>query len=210
MVELERWNWLARIGKPGRVGRKMQQDVGQPPQVALTVPLLVGLDGVKKMSKSYGNYIGVNDTANDIFGKSMRVSDELMLQYYELLTEVDLAQVKSQHPMKAKKELARLLVERFHGLPAAALALEYFENTFSKRELPTDIRVEKIPLGLTLSEIILRAGGVKSRGEARRLIMQGGVKIDGAKALTDNPVNSPNQFVLQMGKHQFVKVELTS
>jgi tyrosyl-tRNA synthetase len=72
------------------------------------------------------------------------------------------------------------------------------------------VRVEKIPLGLTLSEIILRAGGVKSRGEARRLIMQGGVKIDGAKALTDNPVNSPNQFVLQMGKHQFVKVELTS
>jgi len=192
------------------MGRKMQQDVGQEPQVALTSPLLVGLDGVKKMSKSYGNYIALNDAPNDVFGKAMRVSDELMLQYYELLTDADLDAVKAEHPMKAKKALARLLVARFHGEKAGDDALAYFESTFSKRELPTDLRVERVPPGLTLSEIVLRAGGVKSRSEARRLISQGGVKIDGAKAAGDDAVRSPSTFVLQMGKHQFVRIELTA
>ena len=191
------------------MGRKMQVDVGQEAQVAMTVPLLVGLDGEKKMSKSYGNSIGLNDEPNEMFGKTMRVSDELMLSYYELLTAADLAGVKAEHPMKAKKALARLIVARFHGDAAADAALGYFENTFSKRELPTDLRVEKVPAGLTLSEIILRAGGTKSRGEARRLITQGGVKIDGVKAAADDAIRTPASFVLQMGKHQFAKIELT-
>ena len=190
------------------MGRKMQVDAGQEPQVALTVPLLVGLDGVKKMSKSYGNSIGLNDEPNDMFGKTMRVSDEMMLAYYEILTSEDLAAVKAEHPMKAKKALARLIVERFHGAGAGDAALAYFESTFSKKELPTDLRVVRVPAGLTLSEILVRAEGVKSRGEARRLIIQGGVQIDGVKRVDDAAIAAPESFTLKMGKHQFVKVEL--
>jgi tyrosyl-tRNA synthetase len=192
------------------MGRRMQVDAGQEAQVAMTEQLLVGLDGVKKMSKSYGNSIGVNDPPNEMFGKAMKISDELMVQYYELLTDADLDAVKAEHPMKAKKELARLLTARFHGEAAGAEALAYFENTFSKKELPKDLRVEKVPSGLTLSEIVLRAGGTKSRGEARRLITQGGVKIDGVKAAADDAIRAPESFVLQMGKHQFAKIELTA
>lgn len=192
------------------MGRRMQADAGQEPQVALTVPLLVGLDGEKKMSKSYGNHIGLSDAPNELFGKTMRVSDELMLSYYELLTDRDLAAVRAEHPMKAKKELARLLTARFHGETAGAEALAYFESTFSKKELPTDLRVERVPSGLTLAKIIVQAGGAKSLGEARRLITQGGVQIDGAKATADAPVTAPPCFTLKMGKHQFVKIELNA
>ncbi len=191
------------------MGRKMQQDAGQEPQVALTVPLLVGLDGEKKMSKSYGNSIALNDSANDMFGKTMRVSDELMLSYYELLTDADLDAVKAMHPMKAKKELARTLVAKYHGGQAGDEALAYFESTFSKKELPTDLRVEKAASGTPLAKLIVQAGGAKSLGEARRLIQQGGVQIDGVKAAADAPVSAPPTFTLKMGKHQFVKVELT-
>ncbi len=190
------------------MGRKMQQDAGQEPQVALTVPLLVGLDGEKKMSKSYRNSIGLNDAPNDMFGKTMRVSDELMLSYYELLTDADLSAVKAQHPMQSKKRLARTFVERFHGQQAADEALAYFESTFSKKELPTDLRVARVAAGLPLAKIIVQAGGAKSLGEARRLILQGGVQIDGVKAAADAPMNAPASFTLKMGKHQFVKVEL--
>jgi tyrosyl-tRNA synthetase len=190
------------------MGRKMQVDVGQEAQIALTVPLLVGLDGEKKMSKSYGNSIGLNDEPNDMFGKTMRVSDELMLAYYELLTAQDLAAVKAEHPMKAKKALARLIVARFHGDAAADAALAYFESTFSKKELPTDLKVVKVPSGKTLSEIIVLAEGAKSRSEARRLIAQGGVQIDGVKRIEDAAITAPSSFTLKMGKHQFVKAEL--
>jgi tyrosyl-tRNA synthetase len=190
------------------MGRKMQSDAGQEAQVALTVPLLVGLDGEKKMSKSYGNSIGLNDEPNDMFGKTMRVSDELMISYYELLTSADLDQIKTLHPMAAKKALARTLVARFHGAAAADAAFAYFESTFSKKVLPSDLRVERVPPGLTLSEIIARVGGAKSRSEARRLILQGGVQIDGVKRTDDAPIAAPSAFTLKMGKHQFVKVEL--
>lgn len=192
------------------MGRKMQADAGQEPQIALTEPLLVGLDGVKKMSKSYGNSIGVNDPPNEMFGKVMKVSDELMLSYYELLTDRDLEKVKAEHPMKAKKELARLLVSRFHGDAAGGEALAYFENTFSKKELPSDIPLVKVASGTPLAKIIAQAGGAKSLSEARRLIQQGGVQIDGVKAAADAPIAAPPRFTLKMGKHQFAKIELTS
>lgn len=192
------------------MGRKMQQDAGQEQQVAMTEQLLVGLDGVKKMSKSYGNSIGVNDAPNEMFGKAMRISDELMLQYYELLTDEDLDKVKAEHPMKAKKALARTLVARFHGAAAGDEAIAYFENTFSKKELPSDLTVVKVPAGKTLSEIIVLAAGAKSRSEARRLITQGGVQVDGVKRVDDAPVAAPPSFTLKMGKHQFAKIELTA
>lgn len=192
------------------MGRRLQQDAGQEPQVALTVPLLLGLDGVKKMSKSYGNFIAFNDAPRDMFGKVMRLSDELMLTYYELLTDRDLAAIKAQHPMQAKKDLAQLLTARFHGEAAGAQERRFFEETFSKKELPKDIPSVSLPAGLSLSELVLRAGAVKSRNEARRLITQGGVKIDGKKAPGDEPVREPASFVLQVGKHQFVRVDLAS
>ena len=192
------------------MGRKMQQDEGQEMQVALTVPLLVGLDGVKKMSKSYGNYIAFNDAPNDLFGKTMRVSDELMLQYYELLTSEDLAAVKAKHPMAAKKELARQLTSRFHGEAAGDAALKYFNDTFSEKKavVISDADAVKQEAGSTLSKIIVGIGGAKSLGEARRLMTQGGVSVD-EKKVTADTAELPKEFTLKVGKHQFYKVVLT-
>jgi len=191
------------------MGRKMQKDLGLEPQIALTVPLWVGLDGTKKMSKSYGNAISLNDAPNDIFGKVMKISDELMLSYYELLTLEDLAKVKALHPMEAKKSLAATLTGRFHGAEEGTAARKFFEETFSKKKLPADKDLASVsaPAGLALSELLVQCG-VKSRNEARRLITQGGVKIDGKKASADGPVKDPPTFVLQIGKHQFVRVNL--
>jgi tyrosyl-tRNA synthetase len=190
------------------MGRKMQQDEGQEMQVALTVPLLVGLDGVKKMSKSYGNFIALNDTPNDIFGKTMRLSDELMLQYYELLTDADLPAVRAEHPMKAKKELARRLTARFHGAKAGDEAFAYFESTFSKKERPEGQPV--LVAGgraLSLAKIIVEVKAAASASEARRLIEQGGVEVDEVKVRKDGPVDKES-FDLKVGKHKFYKVTL--
>ena len=190
------------------MGRKMQVDAGQEPQVALTVPLLVGLDGEKKMSKSYGNSIGLNDAPNDMFGKTMRVSDELMAQYYELLTDADLAAVKAEHPMKAKKALARTLVAKYHGAAAAEAAFAYFENTFSKKEQPVFVAGDETHVAQTvLSKIIAEVTG-SSGSEARRLVEQGGVQIDGVKVTEDGPVKDKQAFTLKVGKHKFFKISL--
>ena len=140
------------------VGRQLQKNHGQEPQVAITVPLLVGLDGVKKMSKSYGNYVGLTDAPNDMFGKLMSIPDELMPMYYELLTSENMDDIKAMHPMAAKKKLAGLLVTRFHGEAAAKAALENFEKVFSKKELPTDMPEFKPEAGALLSAVIFAAG----------------------------------------------------
>ncbi|MBO7605885.1 MAG: tyrosine--tRNA ligase [Elusimicrobiaceae bacterium] len=187
------------------VGRQLQKNNGQDPQVVMTVPLLVGTDGVKKMSKSYGNYIGINDAPKDIFGKVMSISDELMMQYYELLTAEDLAAVKAMHPMEAKKNLAKILTSRFHGAEAGQKELENFEQVFSKKELPTDLPTLKAE-GQTYVSVLLAAGFAKSKNEARRLIMQGGVKLNGEKVLEDAPVNFDGEAVLQAGKKNFIKL----
>lgn len=187
------------------VGRQLQKNNGQEPQVVMTVPLLVGTDGVKKMSKSYGNYIGINDAPKDIFGKVMSISDELMMQYYELLTSEDLAQVKAMHPMTAKKNLARILTARFHGEEAGKKELENFEQVFSKKELPKDLPSINAN-GQTYVSIILAANFAKSKNEARRLIMQGGVKLNGEKVLEEGLVNFDGEAVLQVGKKNFIKL----
>lgn len=190
------------------MGRKMQQDAGQQAQVAMTLPLLVGLDGEKKMSKSYGNHISLTDPPNEIFGKVMKLSDELMWSYYELLTQEDVSRLKAGHPMEAKKSLAEMLTARFHGPAAGKEARKFFEDTFSKKELPTDIPSTNARKGVVLGELLVQCG-VKSRNEARRLIQQGAVKIDGKKAAADTLVEGPDSFVLQIGKRQFVRVNLT-
>ena len=187
------------------VGRQLQKNNGQEPQVVMTVPLLVGTDGVKKMSKSYGNYIAINDTPKDIFGKVMSISDELMMQYYELLTSEDLNQVKAMHPMTAKKNLAKILTSRFHGAEAGQKELENFEQVFSKKELPTDLPTLNAN-NQTYVSVILAANFAKSKNEARRLIMQGGVKLNGEKVLEEGPINFEGEAVLQVGKKNFIKL----
>ncbi len=191
------------------VGRRMQQDAGQEPQVALTMPLLVGTDGARKMSKSYGNAIALTEPAREMFGRVMKLTDELMLSYYELLTDADLQERRAQHPMQAKKDLAEILTARFHGSQAAGAERRFFDETFSKRELPQDLKTVEAPKGIVLSQLVAQAGAIKLRNRARRLIAQGGVRIDGRKVTEDSPIHSPGSFVLQIGKHEFVRIRLT-
>ena len=189
------------------VGRQLQKNAGLEPQVVMTVPLLVGTDGVKKMSKSYGNYIGINESPTDIFGKVMSISDELMMQYYELLTTEDLDAIKQMHPMVAKKNLAKLLTSRFHGEDEGQKALENFEKVFSNKENPKDLPTLKIAEGQTYVGVILQANFAKSKNEARRLLMQGGVKLNGEKVLEDSVVNfDAEEAVLHVGKKNFIKL----
>lgn len=188
------------------VGRQLQKNNGQEPQVAITVPLLVGLDGVKKMSKSYGNYVGLNDAPNDMFGKLMSIPDELMPMYYELLTSENLDEIKAMHPMSAKKKLAGIMVTRFHGEEAAKAALENFEKVFSKKELPTDMPEFKAEDGALLSAIIFAAGAAQSKNKARGLIEQGAVRLKGEKVPQDGLLHFETGDVLQVGKRHFFKL----
>lgn len=188
------------------VGRQLQKNNGQEPQVAITVPLLVGLDGVKKMSKSYGNYVGLNDAPNDMFGKLMSIPDELMPMYYELLTSENMDEIKAMHPMSAKKKLAGIMVTRFHGEEAAKAALENFEKVFSKKELPTDMPEFKAEDGALLSAIIFAAGAAQSKNKARGLIEQGAVRLKGEKVPQDGPLHFEIGDVLQVGKRHFFKL----
>lgn len=188
------------------VGRQLQKQNGQEPQVAMTVPLLVGIDGVKKMSKSYGNYVGLNDAPNDMFGKLMSVSDELMMGYYELLTSENLADIRALHPMEAKKKLAGLLTERFHGKEAAVAARENFEKVFSKKENPDDMPVFKTAEGGMLSAALFEAKAAPSKNKARALIEQGAVRLNGQKITQDGPLSFHDGDVLQAGKRAFFKL----
>ena len=194
------------------MGRELQKDAGQEPQVAITSPLLVGLDGTKKMSKSYGNSIGLNEPAREMFGKVMRVSDELMWMYYELLTDLDAAPLRSGHPMDAKKRLAELITARYHGEAAGQGERAFFDKTFSQKELPTDLApVEVEPGTQTWSQLLVRLGAAPSRKEAQRLIAQRAVKVDGNVVEADVAVAgrpTPSPFTVQVGKHRFLRVKL--
>lgn len=188
------------------VGRQLQKNNGQEPQVAITVPLLVGLDGIKKMSKSYGNYVGLNDAPNDMFGKLMSISDELMIAYYELLTSEDLTAVKAMHPMEAKKHLAGLLTERFHGKEAAVAARANFEQVFSKKQNPDDMPEFKPEAGQLLSAALVAAGAAQSKNKARALIDQGAVRLNGQKLTQDGVLAFDCGAVLQVGRRTFLKL----
>lgn len=191
------------------MGRELQREYGQEAQVVLTMPLLEGLDGVQKMSKSSGNYIGINEPAEDIFGKIMSISDELMWRYYELLSDQDLRQIQTLraqvesgglHPMEVKKSLGAELVARFHGATAAESAREYFETKFQKKVAPTDIRKRfsaKEPIWIC--RLMVELAFAKSTTEARRLIAQGAVRVDG------HAINDVN-FEFQGGAHSILEV----
>ncbi len=188
------------------VGRQLQKNNGQEPQVALTVPLLVGLDGVKKMSKSYKNYVGLTDAPEDMFGKIMSIADEVMPMYYELLTTENLEDIKAMHPMAAKKKLAHILVTRFHSKELADAAQTHFETVFSKKELPSDMPTLSPESGALLSAVIFTAGAAPSKNKARGLIEQGAVRLRGEKIMTDNVLSYENGDVLQIGRRHFFKL----
>ncbi|HOW89131.1 MAG TPA: tyrosine--tRNA ligase [Elusimicrobiales bacterium] len=187
------------------VGRDMQKIHSMEPQVVMTVPLLLGTDGVKKMSKSYGNYVALNDEPQDMFGKIMSVPDELMYAYYELLTAEDLEAVRREHPMEAKKRLASLLVGKYHGEEKAVQARADFEQVFSRKEMPAEMETFRVESAGRLSQILVASGLCKGMNEARRQLTQGAVRIDGEK-VTEDATFQPRDCVLQVGRRQFRKL----
>ncbi len=195
------------------VGRDLQRTFGQKPQVCITMPLLVGLDGVRKMSKSYGNYVGITEEPNHMFGKLMSISDELMWDYYLLLTDYSQEEIeefkKNLHPMEAKKRLAHYIVSRYHSKESADKALEFFEKTFSQREFPEDAQIIKVPAGYRQRayEFLFELGIEASKNSARRLIEGGGLKINGQKIQDPNQeIQVSEELKLQVGKKRFYRV----
>lgn len=189
------------------LGRDMQRDAGQEPQVVITMPLLVGTDGVKKMSKSYNNYIALNDKPQDMFGKLMSISDELMMFYYELLTQENLDEIKQMHPKEAKMKLGEIIVERYWGKEAAETAKAEFNKIFANKDLPTEIEEYKCDKDkIKLSELLFVSKMVSSKNEARRLIEQGGAKVDNEKVTSDTEIEVKNGMILQAGKRKFKKI----
>ncbi|MFN0117386.1 MAG: tyrosine--tRNA ligase [Elusimicrobiota bacterium] len=189
------------------MGRQLQKENGQEPQVVMTLPLLEGLDGVRKMSKSYGNHVGLKDVPNDMFGKLMSVPDALMWKYFELLTEENVTDLKTLHPKVAKQKLAGFIVEKYHGIQAAQEALNHFEQVFSKKENPEEMESFQVSPGLTdVIEIIMKAKLLPSKNEARRLIEQGGVQLDGKKVILGEKISLVRPVVLKVGKRKFIKL----
>lgn len=188
------------------VGRDLQQAYEQEPQVVITMPLLEGTDGVQKMSKSYGNYIGINEPAADIFGKIMSISDALMMKYYELLTDEDLSAVKGMHPKEAKLRLAGIITAQYHSAAGAKKAREEFERTFSDRKIPENLPVVRITEPKNLLNLIIDNKLALSRNEARRLIQQGAVEFSGNKVESEK-FNIDKSGVLKVGSRRFVKID---
>jgi len=201
------------------MGRELQREWGQVPQTVLTMPLLEGLDGVNKMSKSLGNYIGINESPDEIFGKVMSISDELMLRYYELLSDLSLAEIETMrqeikshalHPMEAKKRLGREIVGRYHGQAAAGEAEEHFVKRFRDNQTPDEMPEFSFPVEgepVVLYKLLAKAGIVTSNSEGRRAIQQGGVKVNGEKVSDENlELAATGEYVLQVGKRRFARV----
>ncbi len=199
------------------VGRELQREYGQEPQCILTMPLLEGLDGVEKMSKSKGNYVGITDAPGDMFGKLMSISDVLMWRYFELLSFRPMAEIErlraecaaGRNPRDAKVMLAQEIVERFHSRAAAAQALAGFEARFREGALPEDmpeVALSGAPLGI--AQLLRQAGLVPSASEATRNIEQGGVRVDGARIEDKGLRLQPGTYVVQVGKRRFARVTL--
>jgi tyrosyl-tRNA synthetase len=207
------------------VGRDIQKSFGMEEQIIMTLPILEGTDGVKKMSKSLNNYIGLQENPNDMFGKIMSISDDLMWRYFDLLsfkTSVEIKEIKKKteqglNPMEAKKMLSAEIVTRFHGEEKALLAEKEFTNRFSKGNDPTEIKLIKLSmkassisiLDLLSSEELGENKLCKSKSEAKRMIAQGAVKIDGKKISDDDIlVQNPSENTYQVGKLKHLKIKL--
>ena len=200
------------------VGRDIQRAYGQPPQVVITTPILVGLDGKEKMSKSKGNYIGVTDEPNDMFGKIMSISDDMMENYFTLLTDFPLDKVAElvnpdkTHPKEAKVLLGKTIVAQFYDQTAAEAAAAEFDRVFAQKNLPDEIpQVEMPAQPIAASKLLLACGLVPSGSEAKRMIKQGAVEIDGTKIDDPNAEITPEDgMTIQVGKRKFAKLKTTS
>jgi tyrosyl-tRNA synthetase len=195
------------------MGRDIQEHYGQKLQIVVTMPLLEGLDGVQKMSKSLNNYIGINEPPKEMFGKIMSVSDEMMLRYYELLTDMDMASVKDMHPMEAKKDLAGYIVKQYHGEAEAKKARAHFEQAFQKQDPFTGMKAQEFdvnsPDGLLLAELfssrqMLNLG---SKSEFRRLVEQGAIEVNSRK-ISDFQyrLEAQKEYQIKAGKARFYKI----
>lgn len=201
------------------VGRDLQSSYGQEPQCILTMPILEGLDGVQKMSKSLDNYIGVDEAPKDMFGKTMRVSDELMFKYYALLTQLSQKEVEAlkkeveegkRHPREVKVQLAKILVTRFHSAAAAQAAEDEFNRIFVDKGMPDVIEEFSVdPQSISLVQLMTNSGLTASNGEATRLITGGGVSIDQQKisdAKMKLELKAKESFIIRAGKKKFIKI----
>ncbi|GIO97837.1 tyrosine--tRNA ligase [Paenibacillus lautus] len=207
------------------MGRNLQKEYGTEPQVAITMPLIEGLDGIQKMSKSLGNYIGIDEEPNEIYGKSMSVPDELMLKYFGLATDMAGEEVTrlekglrdgSVHPRDAKMSLSHTLVRMYHGSEAADAAQQHFVTVFQQKALPEDIEDYIVPEGeldegkMTLIKLLTLLGFAASNGEARRSIQQGAVKWNGEKCSdTHGEIVPQDGDVVQVGKRKFARLKLS-
>jgi len=199
------------------VGRELQREYGQRPQTVITMPLLEGLDGVNKMSKSLGNYVGITEPPQEIFGKLMSISDELMLRYYELLSELSLEDFEKlkediktgkKHPFEAKKELAMEIVKRFYNYDEAKKAREEFERVFSRHEIPENIPEYEVKEEKSLVDILFDTSIVASKSEAKRLIQQKAIEINGEKILDINfKVMPGKECTVKVGKRKFLRLK---
>jgi tyrosyl-tRNA synthetase len=199
------------------MGRNLQREYGQDPQVIMTMPLLKGLDGVQKMSKSLGNYIGITEAPSEMFGKVMSISDELMWEYYELLTDCGIDDISArrircesgaENPRDAKINLAKSIIQDFHSMAEATEAEDEFNRRFVKKEIPDDIEETKLACGkYKIFDLLVQTKLAGSKGEAKRLIEQGGVKLNNEK-ISDSAaeVDLSEEILVQVGKRRFLKV----
>jgi len=189
------------------MGRELQKDFGQESQVVIMTPLLVGLDGVNKMSKSLGNHIGIDELPEEMFGKIMSISDELMVQYYELLTDDNMDDIRKLHPMEAKKNLAGEIVRQYHGEGASNSALRDFENKFQKRDPFTELKLETRSLKSNLCDFLVEEKICPSKSEYRRLIEQAAIEVNGIRAKEiDFKLEPSKEYRIKVGKKRFLKV----
>jgi tyrosyl-tRNA synthetase len=198
------------------MGRNLQREYRQEPQVILTTPLLKGLDGVQKMSKSLNNYIGIDEAPGEMFGKVMSISDELMWEYYELLTDLTPAAIEAmksgdENPRNLKVNLAKQIIKDFHSTDAADAAEADFVARFVKKEVPDEIEETNVSAGIyNLADLLVQTNLAPSKKEARRLIEQGGVKLNGEKVSNANAeIELANEILLQVGKRRFLKVKVS-
>jgi tyrosyl-tRNA synthetase len=196
------------------VGRNLQREYAQEPQVILTTPLLEGLEGVNKMSKSLNNYIGIDEAPSEMFGKVMSITDDLMWKYYDLLTdstpsEIEAMKTSDENPRNLKVNLAKLIIKDFHSSEAAEKAESDFVARFVKKEIPDEIEETIVAAGsYNLADLLVQTNLAPSKKEARRLIEQGGVKLDGEKASSlSSEIELKDEILLQVGKRKFLRVK---
>jgi tyrosyl-tRNA synthetase len=199
--------------------RDLQRDWGQLPHVVITMPLLEGFDGVQKMSKSYGNYIGIDEEPDQIYGKIMFISDELMIRYYTLLTDYQASYIEelkqkmadgSSNPRDVKKELARYILKQYYNEQAAMEAQERFEVVHQRKEIPDDLPEYALPQGsrIWIVKIMVDNGLAETGSQARRLIKQGSVSLDGERVQDENlELAIAKEIIIKVGKRKFLKIK---